>query len=281
MFVSHTNLDDSSPDSRVVFNVEPNIAFADNAALLAQHINIVQSDTRVHRFGLAGIVSPDHQDALYMPNYIPGPLTRLQFSDLRQGMENIVIKIDMGGYIKSSIITEPIVAIDNSDCTFRTDNSGWLGGRNGYEFFQQHYWVTQTVQGDGVNTELKLEDVDDGEYILYVDLQQNKLATNLFVYNAVTPSMTQNVRLIQCVEQSFTHGVYRLYPSVALPIRTAADIPAMPGAVPDPEPKPVEPKPKDEDESGGAPGGVIPPMPGDKPATDRPANADWWTGKEK
>jgi len=280
VFVERSKLDDSSANATVIFNVEPEVAYADKLNLLADHIMIASSDSRVHRFGLANVISLENKKDLYMPQFILGPMTKLEFKDLRQGMENIVVISGRDGMNLEQRITEPIISIDNGDTTFRTDNSGWISCKD-KEIFQQHYWVAQAVQGDHVNTLLVLEDAKNGEIVLHVELANNQLIKRFFVFNTVNASVVQMVRLLDSVEKSFTHGMYRLYPSVDLPVRALADIPGMPGVTPDIQPAPGKPEPADEKESEGSPVGGIPPMPGDVPGYDRPDTPDWWTGKDE
>jgi hypothetical protein len=283
MFVESSKFDDSSANARVVFNVEPEVAYADQLNLLAQHLVVANSDTRVHTFGLANIVSLKGSEELYMPQFIQGPMTRLDFTDLRQGMENIMVVNVRNGLEVEQTITEPIVQIDSGDKMFRTDSSGWiLTDNNSRDIFQKHFWVAQTVQGDHYNTPLVLEGAKHGEIVLHVELADSKLIKRFFVFDgSANPPMTQQVRLLQSVETSFTHGMYRLYPSVELPLRALADIPGMPGSVPDVPPAPGKPEPAGGEDLEDLPGGDIPPMPGDSPGFDRPVNPDWWTGKDK
>jgi hypothetical protein len=280
VFVERSKLNDSSANATVLFNVEPEVAYADKLNLLADHIMVASGDSRVHRFGLANVVSVESKKDLYMPQFILGPMTKLEFKDLRQGMENIVVVSERDGMTLEQRITEAIVSIDNGDTTFRTDNSGWIHC-SGKQIFQQHYWVAQAVQGNHVDTPLVLEDAKHGEIVLHVELASNQLIKRFFVFNTVSPSVVQMTRLLSSVEQSFTHGMYRLYPSVDLPVRALADIPGMPGSEPDVQPAPGEPEPADGKELGESPVGGIPPMPGDVPGFDRPDNPDWWTGKDK
>lgn len=277
MHVSVNELDSSSSDSRQVFSVEPEVAFASNARQMDNYVKVRDGDTRIHEFALASVVSLKENKGLYMPKYIAGPMVKIDFADLRQGMENIVVRNVTGGGVRSHLLSQPITKIDVGDGTFSTDGSGWLSSRGDTEIFQQHYWVNTAVEQSADGPTVTIPDANDGDYVLFVQLQPGKINKRLFAYDAKNESIMQNIALASCAEDAFTAAVFMLYPQVKLPMRTLEDIPPMPGAVPEAQPAPDKPEPAEEGELGGG----IPPMPGDPSAYDRPTNSDWWTGKEK